>query len=289
MHLSTRAPRRAHFYPYFRQNCTTHGYADFGGRHSYDRTSGGAPAANICAMNWAGYYALALFAAVYPVMLAIVALFLTRPRPIVLLAGLLTGAFSTTMIAGIVLVSVIGSTDALGGSDKATVRAWVNIGIGVILIAGAAYILMNRGQRRLLQRRKGKAADAAGPADAGAAPVEKPSGWSKRAGAADSFWAAAIIGVAIDLPSVWFLAALKYLIDAKFSVAVVFLLLVSYAVIAYISIELSLLFSIKWPAQTRHAVETANNWLKAHQRIIAATIAGGIGIWQLSLGISKLP
>ena len=80
---------------------------------------------------------------------------------------------------------------------------------------------------------------------------EKPSGWTARAGKADSFWAAAIIGVAIDLPSVWFLAALKYLIDAKFSVAVVFLLLLSYALIAYISVELSLLFSIKWPTQTR--------------------------------------
>ena len=130
-----------------------------------------------------------------------------------LLAGLLTGAFLTTMIAGIVLVSVIGSTDVLSGSNKVTVRAWVNIGIGVILIAGAVYILINRGQRRLLHRRKAKAA---GTEDAGVTGAEKQSGWSKRAGAADSFWAAAIIGVAIDLPSVWFLAALKYLIDAAF-------------------------------------------------------------------------
>ena len=232
-------------------------------------------------MNWAGYYALALFAAVYPVLLAIVALFLTRPRPIVLLAGLLTGAFLTTMIAGVVLVSVIGSTDVFTGSDKFTVRAWFNIAIGVILIAGAAYILFNRGQRRLLRRKHTETP--------GASKAQKPSGWTARAGAADSFWAAAIIGVAIDLPSVWFLAALKYLIDAQFSVAVVFLLLLSYAVIAYISIELSLLFSIKWPTQTQRVVQSANNWLKGHQRIIAAAIAGGIGIWQLSLGISKLP
>jgi Sap, sulfolipid-1-addressing protein len=232
-------------------------------------------------MNWAGYYALALFAGVYPVLLAVVALFLTRPRPIVLLAGLLTGGFLTTMIAGIVLVSVIGSTDVFTGSDKFTVRAWFNIAIGVILIAGAAYILFNRGQRPLLRRKHTE--------PAGSAKGEKPSGWTARAGAADSFWAAAIIGVAIDLPSVWFLAALKYLIDAQFSVAVVFLLLLSYAVIAYISIELSLLFSIKWPTQTQRVVQSANDWLKGHQRIIAAGIAGGIGVWQLSLGISKLP
>jgi hypothetical protein len=236
-------------------------------------------------MNWLGYYGLALFAAVYPVLLAVVALFLTRPRPILLLSGLLTGAFLTTMIAGIVIVSVVGSTDALSGSNSVTVRAWVNIAIGVILIAGTVYILLNRADRPLF-RRKHKAHDATEPDTTESA---KPSGWSKRAGAADSFWAAAIIGVAIDLPSVWFLAALKYLIDAKFSVAEVFLLLLSYAVIAYISIELSLLFSIKWPAKTQQVVQSANNWLKGHQRLIAAGIAGFIGIWQLSLGISKLP
>jgi Sap, sulfolipid-1-addressing protein len=236
-------------------------------------------------MNWVGYYGLALFAAVYPVLLAIVALFLTRPRPILLLSGLLTGAFLTTMIAGVVLVSVVGSTDALSGSNKATVRAWVNIAIGVILIAGTVYILLNQGERPLLHRKRSKAPDSTKTATT----TSEPSGWSKRAGAADSFWAAAIIGVAIDLPSVWFLAALKYLIDAKFSVAVVFLLLLSYAVIAYLSIELSLLFSIKWPAQTQRVVQSANNWLKGHQRLIAAGIAGFIGIWQLSLGISKLP
>ncbi len=117
---------------------------------------------------------------------------------------------------------------------------------------------------------------------------EKPSGWAARAGKADSFWAAAVIGVAIDLPSVWFLAALKYLIDAKFSAGVVFLLLISYALIAYISIELSLLFSIKWPVQTQRVVQSADDWLKGHQRVIAGGIAAAIGIWQLSTGIAKL-
>jgi threonine/homoserine/homoserine lactone efflux protein len=227
-------------------------------------------------VNWSGYYALALFAAVYPVLLAIVALFLTRPRPTKLLAGLLTGGFLTTMVAGIVLVSVVGSTDALTGSNKATVRAWVNIVIGVVLIAAAANILVfHRSFRH--KRAKDEGAD------------KKPSGWTARAGKAESFWTAFIVGVAIDLPSVWFLAALKYLIDAKFSVAVVILLLLSYAVIAYISVELSLLFSLKWPAKTRDVVQAANNWLKRHERVIAGAIAGGIGIWQLVVGITKLP
>ena len=231
-------------------------------------------------MNWSGFYALALFAAVYPVMLAIVALMLTRPRPTVLLAGLLTGAFLTTLVFGIIVVSVVGSTDALTGSNKQTVRAWVNIAIAIVLLVGAATIFLGPRDRKLFRRKHDKTS--------AAEKQEKPSGWAARAGKADSFWAAAIIGVAIDLPSVWFLAALKYLIDAKFSAGVVFLLLISYALIAYISIELSLLFSIKWPVQTQRVVQSADDWLKGHQRVIAGGIAAAIGIWQLSTGIAKL-
>jgi hypothetical protein len=231
-------------------------------------------------MNWSGYYALALFAAVYPVLLAIVALMLPMPRPAVSLAGLLTGGFLTTLVAGVVIVSVVGSTDALTSSNQKTVRAWVNIGIAVILLAAAVKVFFFPDLKLSRRRRTPPAADGSGK---GAS-----AGWTGRAAKANNFWAAFIVGVAIDLPSVWFLAALKYLIDAEFSVAITFVLLLSYALIAYISIELSLLFNIKWPVQTRRAVDAANNWVKAHQRAIAGGIAAFIGIWQLSVGISKL-
>jgi hypothetical protein len=69
-------------------------------------------------MNWSGYYSPARFAAVYPVLLAIVALPLSGQRSRLLLAGMLTGLFLTTLVAGIVVVSVVGSTNALGGSDE---------------------------------------------------------------------------------------------------------------------------------------------------------------------------
>ncbi len=232
-------------------------------------------------MNWSGYYALALFAAVYPVLLAIVALMLPTPRPAVLLAGLLTGGFLTTLIFGFVVVQVVGNTDALTSSTHQTVRAWVNIAIGVILLAAATKIFFFPNLK--LSRHKSQ------PGATGPVQKESSSGWAARAGKANSFWAAFIVGIAIDLPSVWFLAALKYLIDAKFSAGLDILLLISYAVIAYISIELSLLFNIKWPQQTRRVVDSTNNWVKAHGKLIAGGIAAGIGIWQLSVGISKLP
>ncbi len=105
---------------------------------------------------------------------------------------------------------------------------------------------------------------------------------------ADSFWTALVIGVVIDLPSVWYLAALKYVIDANYAGVLQFLLIVSYALVAYVFVELPLVFNLKWPKPTQKAVQSANNWVKAHQRQISAGIAGFIGIWQLSVGIGKL-
>jgi len=238
-------------------------------------------------MDWASFYGLALFAAFYPLVIGVVALLLPRPRPAVLLAGMLTGGFLITVGSGIVIVSVLGSTNALGGSNKHVVRAAINIAIGVILLIATVYIWTGPHERKLLRRRHKQTADAAKEDTTEDAKKEK-TGWAARAGKADSFWAAFLIGVAIDLPSVWYLAALKYIIDGNFAVAVSTLLIISYALIAYIFIEVPLIFNIRWPKQTQRVVQSANNWVKAHNRQIAAGITGVLSVWQLSTGISKL-
>ena len=97
-----------------------------------------------------------------------------------------------------------------------------------------------------------------------------------------------MIGVVVDLPSVWYLAALKYIDQAKFAVAGRFPPHPLLRPHRLYLVELPLLFNVKWPQQTQKVVQSANNWVKAHQRIIAAGIAGVIGIWQLSTGLPNL-
>ena len=235
-------------------------------------------------MNWTGFYGLAIFAALYPVVLAIVALLLPRPRPAVLLAGMLTGGFLTTVISGIVIVAIVGATNVVTSHPR-TVAPAVNIAIGAVLLLAAVVLLRGPGKSKLPGRRNRKARESPDNEKSG---KEKSPGWAARAGKADSFWAALVIGIVIDLPSVWYLAALKYLDEAKFAVALDVLLIISYALIAYIFVEVPLIFNVKWPEQTQRAVQSANSWVKAHQRLIEGGIAGVIGIWQLATGISKL-
>jgi Sap, sulfolipid-1-addressing protein len=235
-------------------------------------------------MNWTGYYGLAIFAALYPVVLAIVALLLPRPRPAMLLAGMLTGGFLTTVISGIVIVAIVGATNVVTSHPR-TVAPAINIAIGAVLLLAAVVLLRGPGKLKLPGRRDRQAAQEPGKDKPD---KEKPPGWAARAGKADSFWTALVIGIVIDLPSVWYLAALKYLDEAKFAIAVDVLLIISYALIAYIFVEVPLIFNVKWPQQTQRVVQSANGWVKAHQRLIEGAIAGVIGIWQISTGISKL-
>jgi Sap, sulfolipid-1-addressing protein len=84
------------------------------------------------------------------------------------------------------------------------------------------------------------------------------------------------------------LAALKDLIEGKYSTVEQILLLISYAVIVYLAVEIPIVLKIFWPARVEKVVEAANTWVMAHVRLIAGGIAGILGIWQLVAGITNL-
>jgi hypothetical protein len=55
------------------------------------------------------------------------------------------------------------------------------------------------------------------------------------------------LGIALDLPSVWFLAALNDLIEGNYSTVEQVLLLTSYALIVYAAGEIPIVLKIIWP------------------------------------------
>ncbi len=227
-------------------------------------------------MNLSSFYALAVAAAFYPLLLATVVLFLPRPRSMALLVALLAGCFTATMALGIVIITVVGSTSALSGSSNRTVSPAVNIAIGVILLYAAAVIFTERDV--LFRRRQPKAPK----------PVGKSQSWRERAGTSDSLLVAFGLGIALDLPSVWFLAALKDLIEGKYSTTEQILLLISYALIVYAAVEIPIILKIIWPDKVERMVKSADVWMKAHSRALGGGIAGILGVWQLATGIANL-
>ena len=190
--------------------------------------------------------------------------------------ALLAGCFIATLTLGIVIVTVVGNTDALTSSNKHTVSPAVNIVIGVILLYAAAVIEAGRDVR--FRRRHAKAPK----------PSAGHKSWRDRAGKSGSLVVAFGLGIALDLPSVWFLAVLKDLIEGKYSTAEQIVLLISYAIIVYASVEVPIVLKIIWPDRVEKIVESADSWTRSHARLLGGGIAAVLGIWQLVSGIANL-
>src|SRR6185312_10810251 len=96
--------------------------------------------------------ALALAAAFYPTLLALVILILTRPRPVRLLAGFYAGAMITSVSVGLAILFALEGTGVVDNSPHGVSPA-------VDLVAGILGLLVALGlargyDRRLSERRK---------------------------------------------------------------------------------------------------------------------------------------
>ena len=97
------------------------------------------------------------------------------------------------------------------------------------------------------------------------------------------------LGIALDLPSVWFLAALKDLIEGKYSTAEQIPLLISYALIVYAAVEIPIILKVIWPDKVERMVKSADVWMKAHSRALGGRhlrVSWEFGNW--ATGIASL-
>src|SRR3954463_11220136 len=130
---------------------------------------------------------LALGAAFYPTLLAIVLVVLTRPRPVPLLGAYLAGGMLAGLGVGFVFVFVLngaGVDDGGGGGDQSTASAILDIVVGAISLILAAILVTGRDPRPARMRKQRR--HASNP--------DKPS-WTERAVKHDSLRVAFALGV----------------------------------------------------------------------------------------------
>jgi Sap, sulfolipid-1-addressing protein len=226
-------------------------------------------------VDYAAYFALAVAAAFYPLLITLVVLILPRRGSTRLLAALLLGGMSATIVSGIVIVELLGSTSAFNSDNAVTTSASVSIALGVVLLYAAAMLWL--GRRVLPIRRRRKA-----PKD----PAKKP--WTTRMAERDSVGAALLLGIALNLPGVWYLKALAELIQGDLSTSANVLLILVYAVIVYVSVEIPLALKLVRPLQTDQIVDSSFAWVRAHKRELGTVVAGGVGVYLLIEGLTNI-
>ena len=92
-------------------------------------------------------FGLAVFAAIYPTLLACVVVILLLPRPERLLLGFWLGAMAMSVTCGLIVVFALGGSSGATSTTKHTISPIAEITLGAILLVLALGFFSGRNQR----------------------------------------------------------------------------------------------------------------------------------------------
>jgi Sap, sulfolipid-1-addressing protein len=217
---------------------------------------------------------LALAAAVYPVLLAGVIVILARPDPRRQLVAFLAGGMTISVALGLVLLAV---ADASGGFERSSQPA----SPAVDFVCGAITLALGVGVATGHPRRL---------AALGAARPSRPPDQPSRAGrvlARDSWTLTAAVGALLNLPGIWYLAALKQIATGGHGTGTELALVLAFNAIMFLLVEIPLVGYLVSPDRTRAAVDGFNGWVRDHRREAIAAVAGMVGIYLMVKGLAE--
>jgi hypothetical protein len=211
-------------------------------------------------------FGLAIAAAFYPVLLAGVLLILTRAEPRGLLLAFLIGGMLVSLVAGTIILVVLQDTGALSGSSQRTVSPVVDIAVGLLSLGIAVMLWRRRGRPRV---DKGKS---------------QPE-WLSRRMESGSPLAAFAIGIVLNLPGIYYLAALKQISAGHYATSVDVFLVVAFNLIMFTLVEVPLIWFVTAPDGARRGVTALDTWIHAHSTQIGVVVAAAVGAYLCAKGV----
>ena len=217
-----------------------------------------------------------------PARIAHIAFMLTRSRPLRLLVVYWVGAFGVSMMAGIVLLTVLKD---FGFGQGSSVPPDVEIAVGVVLLVIAAVVGTGLAARLAKRRQPHRSADA--PTDKVPRTPKLPA-FAQRALASESPWIAWIAGVGVGMPNAYFLAALALILGSGAPLPAQVGAVFAFNLVSFAVVEIPIVSYAIAPEETRARVEQLHPWIDAHRRPVTATITGVLGAYLVIVGVSKL-
>ena len=187
------------------------------------------------------------------------------------------GALAVSIAAGVGIVAVLNAGNVVGGSDR-TVNPTVDITAGLVALLVGSAMLTDRD--RWLRERRARRQALKGSKGDGRDP------WSRRILERDSMRLTFLLGVALNLPGVSYVVALKDIAAADQSTAVQLVEIVAFNLIMFVVAEIPLVSYTTRPARTREVVTRINDWLGGHGREIAMSLCLLVGVLLLVRGIA---
>jgi hypothetical protein len=219
--------------------------------------------------------ALALAAAVYPTILAGVVVLLRQENPRPLLLGFWLGGMVISIAAGIIIVLVIEQSNKTVDTSSTT-RPVLDIVIGLLSLALALAVWTGRTDRLTAWRERRQAKKP--PPD-----PDKQS-FTERWLGNGSVWLAVGAGAILNLPGVWYLAALTDIADVRPASHQLVQILV-FNLIMFVLVEVPLAIYLIDEQRAQRAVDGFDGWVRAQNREVGSVVAAAVGVFLVGKGI----
>lgn len=222
---------------------------------------------------------LGFAAAVYPQLLAVVVVILTRPSPRRLLWACYLGSICMSVGCAVIALLVFRDRAGIAGSNSHHVGGSVFVVVGVIAVALAL----------LLSNERGRGVLASGASLLPQRGSEK-SGKSRahRALEGGSARVALVVGVVLGIPGPFDLVAVGRLARGGYALATALIMILALNLIKFLLIEIPIVSYALEPEETAARVERFSTWLKANKMALLALVVGVIGVVLIFRGVSRL-
>ena len=222
---------------------------------------------------------LALAAAVFPLLIACVAIMVSRPHPRPLLLAFYAGGLIVSLVSGSVLLAAFNCGNSALGNSSSGPNPATSIVAGLVALALSWLMASRAGRERIGRWRHHRHPDDTAPADKGPSRAEKVLAG---AGAGVAF----VIGAAINLPGPYYVLALGDIAKGDYSTVQSAALIVLFNVIMFTLLEVPLVGYLVNPRKTAEQVARLSAWLNANGLRLTGWLIGAIGIGLVVQGVA---
>jgi hypothetical protein len=221
---------------------------------------------------------LALAAAVFPTLIACVAIMISRPEPRRLLVAFYAGGLIVSVFAGIVVLnafkrgdSVVGNSSSSPNPGTSIVTGLLALALGWLMASGRGRALLNRWHRRHPRRRERA--------------KEGPS-WAERHLDHANVAVAFAIGAAINLPGPFYVLALGEIASGDYGRSAEFGLILLFNAIMFALIEIPLVGYLVRPERTAERVGDLAIWLNRNGLRVMGGLVALVGVSLVVQGLA---
>ena len=228
---------------------------------------------------------LALVAAVDPVRIGIVALLISRPRPMLnllvfWLAGITAGAAAALLLLIVLRDHILSAMRIMGSALSSSVVAPIQVAIGVIaLLIGARLLARQRAPARVTGGER-----AIRGLETGTRPGSRRLSIRRKL-EGESLVVACVAGVGWATPPVEYVVAIIAILSSRASAGAQVSAALMFTFVAFTVAEVPLISYLVMPAETPIAILRLHNWISAHHQTILAAVVGAAGVLLMVAGV----